>query len=38
MIDMIIGIAIGSAFAPFWMMVWGKIKSALASAPAAPKE
>ena len=21
------GIALGSAFAPFWMMVWSKIKS-----------
>jgi hypothetical protein len=24
MIDLIIGIAIGTAFAPFWIMVWNK--------------
>ena len=27
MINLAIGIAIGAAFAPFWMMVWGMIKS-----------
>ncbi len=27
MIHLIIGIAIGAAFAPFWMMVWNKAKA-----------
>lgn len=26
MIDLAIGIVIGAAFAPFWMMVWAKVK------------
>jgi large-conductance mechanosensitive channel len=26
MIDFAIGVAIGAAFAPFWMTVWGMIK------------
>ena len=26
MFNLIIGIAIGAAFAPFWMMVWKQIK------------
>jgi large-conductance mechanosensitive channel len=31
MIDLIIGIAIGSAFAPFWMMVWNNYIKPMAS-------
>jgi hypothetical protein len=27
-----IGIALGAVFAPFWMMVWGKIKDAVSKA------
>ena len=27
MIDMAIGVAIGAIFAPFWMMVWNKMKT-----------
>ena len=26
MLQVIIGIAIGAAFAPFWMMIWGMAK------------
>lgn len=37
LISTAIGIAIGAAFSPFWMMVWAKIKSAIASVkPPAP--
>ena len=35
MIDFAIGVAVGAAFAPFWMMVWAKIKALLQSAPKA---
>lgn len=28
MLNLIVGIVIGAAFAPFWMMVWNKIKDA----------
>jgi hypothetical protein len=34
--DLLIGIAIGAAFSPFWMMVWNKIKSMVF--PTTPKE
>ena len=27
MINLVIGIAIGAAFAPFWMMVWSQLKA-----------
>jgi hypothetical protein len=27
MINLLIGIAVGAAFAPFWMMVWAGIKA-----------
>ncbi len=27
MINLLIGIAVGAAFAPFWMMVWREIKA-----------
>jgi hypothetical protein len=37
LLSVAVGIALGAAFSPFWMMVWGKIKSAIASAPTAPK-
>lgn len=26
MFEFALGVAVGAAFAPFWMMVWGKIK------------
>ena len=29
MIDFVLGIAVGAAFAPFWMKVWGVIKTKL---------
>ena len=38
LLSVAVGIALGAAFSPFWMMVWGKIKSVIASAPAAPKQ
>ena len=31
MFELIIGIAIGAAFSPFWMMVWERIKKLLES-------
>jgi hypothetical protein len=31
MIDFVIGVAVGTAFAPFWMYVWGKIKDFIQS-------
>jgi hypothetical protein len=31
MLNLIIGIAIGAAFAPFWMMIWNQIKTWWAS-------
>jgi len=32
-----IGVAVGAAFSPFWMIVWGKIKAAVTkAAPPAP--
>lgn len=31
MINLLIGIAIGAAFAPFWMTVWGMIKAKYSS-------
>ena len=27
--SLVIGIAVGAAFSPFWMMVWGMIKAKL---------
>jgi hypothetical protein len=27
MVEFAVGVAVGAAFAPFWMMVWGKVKS-----------
>jgi len=35
LISVAIGIAVGAAFSPFWMMVWGKIKSAVTKTPPA---
>lgn len=29
MIEFVLGIAVGSAFAPFWMALWAKIKPML---------
>jgi hypothetical protein len=31
--SLVAGIALGSAFAPFWMMVWSKIKAKLLTTP-----
>jgi len=31
MFNLIIGIAIGAAFAPFWMMMWNQVKAWWAS-------
>ena len=31
-----IGIAVGAAFSPFWMMVWAKIKAAVSKAGTPP--
>ena len=36
LLSVAVGIALGAAFSPFWMMVWGKIKKVLASAPTTP--
>jgi len=36
MVNLAIGIVIGAAFAPFWMMVWDKIKTKSSSV--TPKE
>lgn len=33
MIDFVIGVAVGAAFAPFWLMVWDKIKKLIRSTP-----
>jgi hypothetical protein len=38
LLSVAVGIALGAAFSPFWMMVWAKIKAMVASAPVAPKE
>lgn len=27
MLDIVIGIALGAAFSPFWMMLWGMVKT-----------
>jgi len=35
LLSLAVGIAVGSAFAPFWMMVWAKIKAAVTKAPKA---
>jgi len=32
-----IGIAVGAAFSPFWMMLWAKAKDAVTSKMNAPK-
>jgi hypothetical protein len=32
MLDLAIGIAIGAAFSPFWMMVWNMAKAKVTSA------
>ena len=37
LLSVVVGIALGAAFSPFWIMVWAKIKSWV-TAPAAPKE
>ncbi len=31
MIDFAIGVVVGAAFSPFWMMVWDKAKALLVS-------
>ena len=31
MIDFFVGVAVGAAFAPFWMMIWAKIKDSISS-------
>lgn len=33
MLEFLLGLAVGTAFAPFWMMVWDKIKATISSAP-----
>jgi len=37
MFEFAIGVAVGAAFAPFWMMIWTKVKTAATKAvPPAP--
>lgn len=31
MFEFALGVAVGAAFAPFWMMVWGMIKDKVAA-------
>jgi hypothetical protein len=38
MIDMLIGVAIGAAFAPFWMMVFHKAKDMIMGTKQHPTE
>lgn len=33
MFEFAIGVAVGAAFAPFWMMVYNKLKAAISGAP-----
>jgi hypothetical protein len=32
LLSLAIGIAVGAAFSPFWMMVWGKVKATVTKA------
>jgi hypothetical protein len=32
LLSLAVGIAVGAAFSPFWMMVWGKVKAAVLKA------
>lgn len=34
--SLVIGIAVGAAFSPFWMMVWAKVKAAVSKADTTP--
>ncbi len=35
MFEFVIGVAVGAAFAPFWMMVYNKLKTMISGAPKA---